>query len=536
MFTWLLANAKVVFFEDKILFIKIILTEVLVKCFFLATFLLPIRLIFLVSNEPDAQVLNYILSLFLILSVLLGAYIYLKEKLKKLYLEAAEALSLTKGMIEIRGGYETFAKKKWKQFFRTISNGLLVVIVLPILSFFYPIVGIFFALYWSAALLVLKRKPNTLSKASDEEKKVQPEAIQNLSASFFLLTFLIAAFDLSSREPTVEIFHAFLALILVRQLLSDLAHFLIEGSELFFSRYQFYEIMPNQKYNSNSAFKAKDTRFWSNIFTEEKKWLNLSINHILKNSSKYQCQLIDTGVSNEIGYIVWNTDEKYFVKIFNPQINWRASRELIVLNSGCLKEITLPFTAHVEADGSQILIFEPSNFERVQHQDFEYCVARIRLFCATTKPDSRIVSKMKLEKKVHERFDIERIKLLVDIYGKNNRDKENLKSLLSQIWLVISQSPLRYFIPRISPRSLVMIDGNPKLLSISNWCIEPFGYGYLGKPKDQELLLDLSDSNLIVPAKTASLLYCSELEITKHQFEASAEYVMSVIGLIDAED
>ena len=546
-----------------LMMLLLLLTQVMA----LLTLIVPMKMIFILAEEPytPKTLFSYTfitkqeLAIFFLIVVVgmavftlwSGRFMQTRER------KCSGDIWKNKRKFTVYANQDKMASDLYRRFLQTLMNLGMVALILAVILYIFPQIALVFLLYWSgvgAGLVWLyERKPTIRSMVNERLGKL----MTTLDLFGFFTAFCVLAYDFAFGESEVDMIWGVIALILLRRAMNAISATVVGVKSLFENREKIETIFFSGQITGNNLPVHKDTKLWD-LFEPPtvKSWLRQVLEDVTGKQYRIEeYEWLELGMVNEFAFRVAARGESeervedFLVKFFSKSIHAKAEREFAVLGTRkVLSRWVLPFLGVSTVEENPCHVFRYLPLISMEHRQFVESRALLQKEAAETPLPQRLTGPyMSAHKLIHERIDhrmLERLKVVATL--ESDREKLRLFEVkLSEIRSVAAELPLRMVLQNLTPNLLKLREGGqPVVLSLAHWQIEPLGFGFAVENPSQrkqleEIVAVLENSvneREVIMASASIVSHLAELEgrMRRHLFLSALESVEEVLSLLES--
>ena len=545
-----------------LMMLLLLLTQVMA----LLTLIVPMKMIFILAEEPytPKTLFSYTfatkqeLAIFFLIVVAgmavftlwSGRFMQTRER------KCSGDIWKNKRKFMVYANQDRMASDLYRRFLQTLMNLGMVALILVVILYIFPQIALVFLLYWGgvgAGLVWLyERKPTIRTLANERLGKL----MGTLDLFGFFTAFCVLAYDFAFGESEVDMIWGVIALILLRRAMNAISATVVGVKSLFENREKIETIFFSGQITGNNLPVHKDTKLWD-LFEPPtvKSWLRQVLEDVT--GSQYWIdgyKWLEMGMANEFAFKVTarregaERAEDFLVKLFSKSIHAKAEREFAVLGTKVLSRWVLPFLGVSTVEENPCHVFRYLPLISMEHRQFVENRALLQMEAAETPLPQRLTGLYTgAHKLIYERIDprmLERLKVVATL--ESDREKLRLFEMkLSEIRSVAAQLPLRMVLQNLTPNLLKFREGGqPVVLSLAHWQIEPLGFGFaVESPSQRKQLEEIvavsgnsENEREVIMASASIVSHLAELEgrMRRHLFLSVLESVEEVLNLLES--
>jgi hypothetical protein len=441
----------------------------------LASYILPLKLVFIVVYE-DYSFISFVskdiekahaiaifttLLFFVAVCAMVFERLVNKNELRLIRLLEDHAPKMT---FLFDGVFE----KSLNRLFRSISDITVVAITGLIIGFLYYELLILILCFWLLVLYLAELRFFNLVFSVEADS-----LLSFFGGASLVLVFGFVAYDLSPEGDVNGLYLSIISLLLVRQFNSSLLHFFRLYRPIINSNHQLKLILdlvedPSEIYKRSPA----NNRLICKANTKNSEFLLFLTRITGTYLTTDDLTILDTGCPGEISFVI-GEDKKFLVKVFNPKAQKLYFKELRFIESVSLDKYSLELFGSFDFDGCGVLLYYLGEYSRPCRSSIKHLWIEVNSYLK--KIDSNdfsnslrlqhasLVDRMKL-------LDFDEMRALYKCHCYDYPSNSEIGTALA----VLDSHEL--LMPKIPYNSIVQVDDNVKLLSFSGWSLEPKGF------------------------------------------------------------
>ncbi len=541
--------------------LAIIILTLFSQLFMLASSLMPLKIIMLLSSERIPHYFPHswhsidknVLIIYLACSAVIFFIFHLisENKIDMYVKKGSNDILDNNQKISLYEKPDIFAQTVYAKHTRSLANIIFFLIAFFCITFLYPILAIAILLFLVTGYLIffLIYFNEIYSKRLETEYSKALNIVKDFGF-FLLFGIILASLILDIFAPNIII--AIISILLIRQMMSRLS---LGIKDIVFLNKNKLKINSLFFYNHAITYTTdtKDNAFWS-LFNEDRKktWMQKIIGDVMgekilyQNSSWHQVNIKNIAFFKVSVFCVESKKNAFFLlKIFNEKLSFQAAHEAVLLEAHKSATFSLNFIGNVLIDNFQCNIFKYDCLNTLTQKLFLKKSFNIRLQIMATKPSYTLVNRyIRSHLLLHKRID----KLfLIRLYTVANKDELHLINKLEyefdNIINILQGIPLQIINPLITRFSLVEKKDKLILLHWGMWKIDLIGTDYpvdiknIDKLKENYFYLSnkRNDLNDIKIEKIMLVVFLSHFEklYMKENFSNSIQLIPQILKCIE---
>lgn len=538
------------FFQKKLKSTVLLMSlSILLQILLLASFLLPIKMLFFLGSHTFEPVTilylnNYVIEskqelayVFIALFFLMTIIYFILEHVFN-YQRNKSSLEIWKSTnkLQIYSKQEKISSNLYNIFIDGVSGLSLFLIILGFMFLTYDLLAIvFFVSLIIIFNIVIILYSSNIEIQDAFESKFQ-KSINFVSQISFFILFVTIVLDITYSISKTDVVLAIISFILLRRAQMSFTDFLVSIKSMYKQQDKILKIfftkgiVYSEPTHANKIWKLFDKKYiyeWTSdiLFDLSGKFHEVEV-----------VNWLDADIKNEFVFIVkTQIKEQYLFKVFDKSMKIKAIQEKFLLENLSQPKIFPDFLGQSIVDGFACHVFFIDKIKIIENklEFIDKKVEFLNILLNTELPQRLIKRYTTTHKLLHERFPKYIFNQLRLIATKNELDiVDDFENNFDDICKEIKLMPLNIFFNNISSDNTVISGSKLKLLKLSDWKIEPIGFALKFDTYEYNMLQNNFENSLKYKIELVMHLRACEDYIKKNMFTSAIKSMQDILILI----